>query len=339
MSGRYKYAVLMHPGHNRVYFEESKGLAISELTLALGDRCRGASIVELCSVPYLTFEADGEDTEIPRTLSKLSFTYAAYILGDDGALRPVDARREAAFSIDIGGMLKYSGKTNETFTRLMINAALYSSDFAGQEHVSLLDPLMGKGTTLFEAAMSGYDAYGIEIMEGVVNEAQVFFKKFLESEKYKHIYNKERYGGDGMPLMNAHVFEYARDKDALKAAPQRLVMAAGDARYSDKCFGKSKFHIIAADLPYGIFHGSAAGGGKSRNPAGLLTACLPAWRNSLKRGGALALSWNQFVLPRAALNELLERAGLTVMSGGVYESFGHRVDQAIKRDLIIARKD
>jgi hypothetical protein len=41
------------------------------------------------------------------------------------------------------------------------------------------------------------------------------------------------------------------------------------------------------------------------------------------------------VLPRGELTTLLEGAGLTIVTG---DGFAHRVDQAIDRDVVVARK-
>ena len=58
----------------------------------------------------------------------------------------------------------------------------------------------------------------------------------------------------------------------------------------------------------------------------------------LRPGGALALSWNTFVLPKEEMRRLLSSAGLAVQTGGPYDRFEHRVDQAIKRDIVVAVK-
>ncbi|HET7721675.1 MAG TPA: hypothetical protein VFK43_17020 [Acidimicrobiales bacterium] len=55
-------------------------------------------------------------------------------------------------------------------------------------------------------------------------------------------------------------------------------------------------------------------------------------------GGALAASWNTKVLPRTELVATLEAAGLVVLTGETYESFAHRVDQAVDRDVVVARR-
>ena len=76
----------------------------------------------------------------------------------------------------------------------------------------------------------------------------------------------------------------------------------------------------------------------TRSPAELLRACLPAWRDVLKKNGVLALAWNVNVLPRAAAEQLLEEAGFAVLRGGAYDRLQHRVDQAILRDVLLAKK-
>jgi len=58
----------------------------------------------------------------------------------------------------------------------------------------------------------------------------------------------------------------------------------------------------------------------------------------LRKGGALALSWNVNVLPREAAEKLVEDAGFTVLREGAYARFEHRVDQAILRDVLFAVK-
>ena len=70
-----------------------------------------------------------------------------------------------------------------------------------------------------------------------------------------------------------------------------------------------------------------------------MRACLPAWREVLRKGGTAALAWNVNVLPRGAVEQLLEDAGFTVLRGGAYDRFQHRVDQAILRDVVISKKE
>ena len=55
-------------------------------------------------------------------------------------------------------------------------------------------------------------------------------------------------------------------------------------------------------------------------------------------GGALGISWNTFVARRDDAAQVLAASGLQVMDSGPYLNFRHRVDQAILRDILVARK-
>jgi tRNA G10 N-methylase Trm11 len=91
------------------------------------------------------------------------------------------------------------------------------------------------------------------------------------------------------------------------------------------------------DAPYGVAHGSHAGGSLARNPLALLRAALPVWTRLLRPGGALGLAWNTHVAPRETVAGVLAENGLRVLGGPGYDALAHRVDQAIHRDVIVAR--
>ena len=54
---------------------------------------------------------------------------------------------------------------------------------------------------------------------------------------------------------------------------------------------------------------------------------------------SLVLAWNTLVFPRAEMAALLADQGFEVKAGGPYDRFSHRVDQAIRRDIITAVKN
>ncbi len=99
--------------------------------------------------------------------------------------------------------------------------------------------------------------------------------------------------------------------------------------------------MIVADLPYGIQHASKQQQSKgfTRNPQQLLEGSLPAWRDVLKRGGALVISYNTNVISKTKVNDLLSKADLTLLDEDIYNQFEHRVDASIKRDISIAKKE
>ena len=67
-------------------------------------------------------------------LANLSSLYALFeVAGAAGSelLRPVPLRRLDRYDDDLLTILKYPGKTNEQFTKLLLNVTLASSAFAG----------------------------------------------------------------------------------------------------------------------------------------------------------------------------------------------------------------
>ena len=345
-----KYAILSNPGHNRVYFEASKELSLSELSLALdklGCDYTEPKGEELGGIFYVCFSTvSALSDEMLAALARLSFVYAVFeLVGEEDRLllSPVPLPEVLYMDGGLSSILKYSGKTNELFTRLMINAALLSSDFSTKV-IRLLDPIAGKGTTLFEALSLGFDAYGAELSEKSVTDGFNYLKKFLETEKFKHTTSTEKINLQEKGLSaKRYCADIARSKAEQKAGDTRhFELVAGNSMYADRYFKKNSFHLIVGDLPYGVQHGNVgaakSGGSLTRSPKELISSCGGAWYKVLKPGGALALSWNSFVYPREQFAAQLASLGFEVMSGGLYERFEHRVDQAIRRDLIIAKK-
>lgn len=343
-----KYLLLRSPGHNRVYYLESVNLALAELTLACNafqQACQQIETVDIAGIQYLSFtvEEDLSEAEL-QLLSALSFVFALFQQVDKTSLKPVALIPPDHLDPKISMLLKYSGKTNELFTRMMINVALLSSDFTSDANIQLLDPVAGRGTTLFEGTTYGFDVTGIEVDRSAVQGGTLFFKKYLEQEKYKHTLTKRKmYSNQEGAAAYIQDFEYARDKTVFKDETQRrrLGMIAGNALHARRYFKAEKFHLIVGDLPYGIAHGNKSQQkhhSLTRSPEELMKAILPDLFKVLKPGGSLVLAWNKFVWPREAFTQLLGTAGFEVLESPPYDQFTHRVDQSIKRDIVVARK-
>src|SRR5260370_615039 len=94
---------------------------------------------------------------------------------------------------------RYKGKTNEVFTRVLLNIAIFAGAYSNQftERLRVLDPLAGGGTTLFLALAAGYDAFGIEQQRQDVETTAVFVRQYLNSEHipYKVINERWRRAG------------------------------------------------------------------------------------------------------------------------------------------------
>lgn len=332
-----RYAILQNPGHNRVYFKTARQLALLELSFA-GRRMSAppedAREELVGGLPYILFDTDSRLTDADiRLLSRLSFVYGIFEWESKGALLPLEKAAAYYFeSDDITTILKYNGKTNELFTRLMLNIAVLAGGNTDCLHV--LDPLCGKGTSLFEALLNGYSVSGVESDSKMLQESYNFLKKYLENARYKHTSHQER---QGMKDYNAQRYQLTLSRDKTDKNPLTAELIAGDTRDMAQFFRKNTFDAIIGDLPYGVQHGSKGGKTESRNALPLLKAALPGWHKVLKPGAALVLAWNLFLIDRDEMEDALESGGFEP-DHSQRAAFVHRVDQAIKRDLIVAIK-
>jgi len=345
------YLIMQHPGHSRVFYEQSGNLCLAELKIAcerFETKCQGVELMRIADIRYISIKTEKTISEKDLViLSRLSFVFALFKLVEvhqDKSLVPIAIAPCEYISSKISNLLKYSGKTNELFTKMMVNVALLTSDFDYSEKIQLLDPVAGKGTTLFEGAIYGFDVAGIEIQKKQAHDAYIFFKKYLETEKYKHKVTK-RLGPGARKSERSSIqeFEYSATKEEFKneSSRKRLSIVSGDSVRANKYFKNNSFHLIVGDLPYGVAHGNVSKrqpASRSRSPSELLNVCLPEWYKVLKKKGVLVLSWNKFVMPKDEFISLLTTHGFTVLTGAPYDEFEHRVDMSIKRDMVVARK-
>ncbi len=341
-----KYGILLLPSHNRVYTDSETILALGELQLAslyFGTAFTNISEEIIGNVPYITFETEVPLTEdILRILSRLSFTYAIFKLGPNG-MGPIDKIVPCYFDEDLVTIQKYSGKTNELFTRFLVNIAILSGKgrhLCPEAPIRILDPICGRGTTLLEGLIQGYQCTGVEIDKKQVEQLVQFFTRYLKTKKYKHRVEKRNVADHTGTLGQAYQFTMARTKESYKAGDVlSMKVIRGDTQQIPRLLRKETFHHIIGDLPYGVQHGSSSPSGSfTRNPSQLLEKSLPGWIQVLEPDGTLALSWNTFVLKRERIIDILQAHGLMVFTQPPYDQFLHRVDQAILRDVIVAQK-
>lgn len=346
-----QYLILQHPGHNRVYYNVAGELALAELKLAstkLEVKCDAIKIISIAEVRYLSIEVESElSPKDISVLSRLSFVFAIYkVLAVDGGecLKPIAINDYAYVDSKISSLLKYPGKTNELFTKMMVNVALLSSNFNYHTNIQLLDPVAGRGTTLYEAAIYGYNAIGVEIDSKSVHEATTFFKKFIQTERYKHQNDKRQIAGKSKKdAVYIQEFDYAPTKEMFKKPElkRRLGFVNGSSQFTDSYFKANSFHLIVGDLPYGIAHGNSSNQKASsitRNPSDMIDQCAEGWFKVLKSGGVVVLAWNVFVASKLKLEQILLNHGFEVLTDDPYANFEHMVDKSIKRDIIVARK-
>jgi SAM-dependent methyltransferase len=354
-----RYAFLILPSHNRVYADAAPSLARAELAVlsaALPDGSIGEqSVAEtvIGGVPYVTFEAGELSERDAALLANLSSLYALFEVAGElprPVLQPVPLGRLDRFDDDLLTILKYPGKTNEQFTKLLLNVTLASSAFAGElgsRRLAVLDPLCGRGTTLNQALMYGFDAYGADIDARDVEAYAVFIRRWLKDKRLKHQADFSPVRRDRKVVARRLAAQFAATKDEYKAGDvQRLEVVEADTTRIGEFFRAASADLVVADLPYGVQHGSHAGGGAgapgggrtlARSPLDLLREAAPVWARTLRPGGALGISWNTLVARREDAAAALAAAGLEVLDSAAYRAFRHRVDQAITRDILIAR--
>lgn len=340
------YAILVLPSANRVYADSSRYLLQAELTAfgaALDAELSDIDETTLGGVHYVAFSApDGLSERDIAVLSNLSALYALFEVVGDGLLRPIVLRPADRFDSDLLTIQKYAGKTNELFTKLLVNVtcmALAKPRAMLERPLRLLDPMCGRGTTLNQAMMYGFDAAGVDVDAKDFEAYERFVKTWLRGKRLKHTAESGTLRKNKHRLGQRLDITYAATKEEFKAGEVRTIAyRSADTLSTDELFPPRSFDLVVVDAPYGVQHGAHRDTALARSPHDLLAAAVPVWERVLRPGGAMGISWNTMVLPRADLVEILAKAGLTVREGGPFEQFSHRVDQAIERDVVVATK-
>ena len=334
-----KLALKITPQRSAQYANMTSKLAPPELLASpLGAAITQIEPVTLAGQGYLLVSLDMESIssqrpELEQILPRLGATSEAYEFferfGDvEGPfLRPLETSFAPFLPLEMAEIRRYKGKTNEVFTRVLLNIAIFAGGFSNQYvgRLRVLDPLAGGGTTLFLALSAGYDAFGIEHQKQDVETTVVFIRQYLNSIHipYKELDERGRRAG------RRYQFEIGR-----KGAAHRLVLAHGDTceanLHMQEVPGGPHMHAIVGDLPYGIQHFGEI--------AGMLSKALPVWESMLLSGGTIALAWNATRIERTAMTELVERnTRLRIRNDPPYTQFVHTVDRVIKkRDILVA---
>ncbi|HEY6597092.1 MAG TPA: SAM-dependent methyltransferase [Asanoa sp.] len=330
------YALLLAPSANRVYAEAAGRIGAAELAVfsgagVLSGPLRAIDATEIGGVGYVAFEAELTDSDADH-LANLSAAHALFERVGD-LLRPVPMRPLRHFDDDLITIPKYAGKTNEQFTRLLLNVTVLASASAGRMldgDLTVLDPLSGRGTTLNQALMYGYDAIGVELDGKDLDAYAAFLRTYLRRKRIKH-------ASDLHPVRRDRRL-VARRFEATLAGRQKVVMLHADTLDARDVLRAGCADVVVTDAPYGVAHASRTPAGLSRRPLDLVAAAAPVWADLLRAGGALGMSWNTHVASRADAAKALAPAGLEVVEGPGYDGLAHRVDQAIHRDVLVARK-
>ncbi|WP_306205567.1 TRM11 family SAM-dependent methyltransferase [Actinoplanes sp. RD1] len=336
-----RYALLLAPSANRVYADQAGRLTRAELSAfsgALSAPLADIAEATIGGVGYVTFDGALEPRDV-ALLSNLSSGYALFEQLPDDLLRPVTLTPLARYDSDLITIPKYAGKTNEQFTKLVLNLTLLASASAGRmldARLTVCDPLAGRGTTLNQALMYGYDGLGIEIDGKDVEAYKLFLQTWLKRKRLKHTADLVPVRRQGRRAARRLEVTLAASKEDHKAGDtQKVTLIQADTTQLDGLLRPRCADVIVADLPYGVAHGSYDdAGGIRRSPLDLLERAVPEWATLLRPGGAMGLSWNTKVAKRELAEDILRANGLEPVP---YEDLSHRVDQGIERDVIVAR--
>ena len=334
-----KLALKITPQRSTQYADMAASLAIPELLASpLGDITSEVVPITLAGHSYLLASVDEALLSSPDllnvlarlgTISEVYEYFEAIEMVQGPFLRPLEPQLHPFVPLEMIETRRYRGKTNEIFTRVLLNIALFAGKYREHTHerLRILDPLAGGGTTLFLALAYGYDAFGIELERHDVETTEVFVKQYLTGAHipFKELDERRKAG-------RRYQFEIGRKGE--KGQTRTLVLTHGDAREANlhmrEVPGGPRMHAIVADLPYGIQHFGEI--------STLLSQSLPVWEQMLFPGGTIALAWNATRIERAAMIELMERSThLHVRDDPPYTQLTHVVDRVSKkRDILVA---
>ena len=330
------YAFLLYPHANIRYRQSLLQLAVQELSMTLSALGREAEVVpqKMGGAMFLTFEAAKLTERDMRMLSQLASVYMLFEM-EDGKLTTLERTHPNYVGEDLPALLKYKGKTNEMFTDTMLTMALAASAFMPVHDSQLVvcDPMAGRGTTLMLALRRGYHGVGIEIGKADVKEAADYMTRYLEFHRIKSkrtdsaLTVRGQVGGRENKFVFSDSAEHFKDGDT-----RTLRLICGDTREAEALLKPNSVHLMVTDAPYGVQKGTA---GRQDSIGGTIAAALPGWFDVLKSGGVLAMSFNTHVTRREGLVRLFEKAGFEIVQTANLE---HWVEQAISRDVILARK-
>lgn len=333
-----KLALLLYPHQNIRYRASLLQIAGEEARLVLHALGIGMDVVSetIGGAQFLTFETKRQMSEHDmQMLWQIASVYMIFSM-DDKQLLPLPSQAPDYIGEDLPLLLKYKGKTNEMFTDSMLTMALAASDYCRHLDAQLIvcDPMAGKGTTPLLALRRGFHGIGIEIVKANVDEMAAYMDRYFEYHriKYKHQQSSLTVRGKNGGLQHKWIFSDSADhfKDG---DTRSLRMICGDTRNALAYLKSSSVHLMVTDLPYGVQTGTA---GKEDGLLGTVSMALPGWFDTLKPGGVLCMSFNTHTIRRDALIAAIQETGFAVVDTGNLE---HWVEQAIERDVVIAKKE
>src|SRR5262245_59243885 len=266
-----RYALLVSPSANRVYAQAAATLTVAELGVlsqtVLAGRLGEARPEHLAGVGYVTFDGDLDAAALAH-VANVSSALALFERAPDDAFWPVQLDRLDCLDDDLLTILKYQGKTNELFTKLLLNVTVLASQSSGRmltDRLRVLDPLCGRGTTLNQVLMYGWHASGVDRDAKDFDAYAAFLPRWLQDKRLKHTATTAKLRRDGQALGRRLDVALATSKEAWAAGDTiTLTTALADTRATAEVFRAESVDVVVADAPYGVQHGSHGGAGELR---------------------------------------------------------------------------
>src|SRR5579859_5035828 len=229
-----KLALKITPQRSTQYATMAAHLALPELLASpAGSAMSDVGPTTLAGQEYLLATLDekrpGASFDVLFRLGAISevYEYFEQIGALQGPfLRPLEPQFSAFLPLEMAEARRYRGKTNEIFTRVLLNVAIFAGAFREQmtERLRILDPLAGGCTTLFLALAAGYDAFGVEHQKQDVESSALFIHQFLHGEHIPFKETDER----GRRAGRRYIFEIGH-----RGATRHLVLAQGETAQAE----------------------------------------------------------------------------------------------------------
>ena len=294
-----RLGLLVHPSANRVYADASVALTEAELAI-VGDRVLGGRLERgrhrdhrRRPLRHLRRGRPGRPRPRPpgQRVDRLRPVRAARARCSGRC----ELRRLDRYDDDLLTVLKYAGKTNETFTKLLLNATLLAASSPGRmldERLRVLDPMCGRGTTVNQALMYGYDAAGRRPgPQGLRRLRRVPRDLAPAQAAQAPASTSTRSGTPASEPARRLEGDVRRRQGGLRprATGSRSTWCTPTRVRCGEFFKAGSFDVVVTDAPYGVQHGSrSAGAGwlaRTAGPAG--RGRCPGWVRLLRPGGAL----------------------------------------------------
>ena len=336
---KYLFELILHP--NIRYRKAVETLSQCELYAMLraldipfGDIC----LIRSGRAVFLSFETRPlTDAELLR----LSLHSSVGLIAEEhhALLKPLDVSPPFYLDEDLPEILKYKGKTSVPFTRFMINTALSLTPWAASPgDATLIDPLCGRGTSLFCAVQLGMNAIGLDRDRRSLEEADTYFTRYLKTCRLKHTRSTVSETWKNASI-HAVDFVFSDTKEHAKAGQHRkLLLACADTADAPALTRRAKAQVLVADLPYGIQHAPIAGN-HPESFQSLLRRALPHWKHALSSGGAVAISFNELTLPSRDVISILRDTDFHPVEDLPFTCLRHEVEQAVSRNVVFAVKN